>query len=214
MKFILALLANVTLFAVPMSSAQDKDIQLQLKQAQDAAKELGLKTPDMQKLMDESAKEDAADEATNGSPSPAASVAASVAPQIKVDLPAGTAKGSITYDGVTSDVKFASAFVDQKDERKPVVLLLTDQKLPVEKWTSEFDMMRDSTKWSGIVAFVDKDGTVYRTDIHTKGRQASVSGVFDVQINDPKGKDLSGAAKTDGSSGDTKVDVTFHAARK
>lgn len=214
MKIILAFLASVTLFAVPMSFAQDKEIELQLKQAQDAAKELGLKTPDMQKLMDESAKEDAADAAATSAASPAASVAASVAPQIQVDLPAGAAKGSITYEGVTSDLKFAGAFVDQKDERKPVILLLTDQKLPVEKWTSEFDMMRDSTKWSGIAAFVDGDGSVYRTDIHTKGRQASVSGVFDVKINDPKNKDLAGAAKTDGNSGDTKVDVTFHAVRK
>ena len=214
MKIIFTFLASVILFAVPISFAQDKEIELQLKQAQDAAKELGLKTPDMQKLMDESAKEDAADAAATSSASPAASPAASVVPQIKVDLPAGAAKGSITYDGVTSDVNFASAFVDQKDERKPVVLLLTDQKLPVEKWTSEFDMMRDATKCSGIAAFVNKDGTVYRTDIHTKGRQASVSGVFDVKLNDSSSKDLTGAAKTEGSSGDTKVDVTFHAARK
>jgi hypothetical protein len=28
-------------------------------------------------------------------------------------------------------------FVDQKDERKPVVLLISDQKLRVEKWDSE-----------------------------------------------------------------------------
>src|SRR4029079_5243127 len=129
----------------------------------------GVKTPDMQKLLDESAKEDAAEAASNPSPSPAASPAASVAPQIKVDLPAGAAKGSLSYDGATSGLKFASAFVDQKDEKKPVVLLLTDQKLPVEKWTSEFDMMGDKTKWSGIAVFVDNEGTIYRTDIHTKG---------------------------------------------
>jgi hypothetical protein len=28
-------------------------------------------------------------------------------------------------------------FVDQKDERKPIVLVINDQKLPVEKWESE-----------------------------------------------------------------------------
>jgi len=28
-------------------------------------------------------------------------------------------------------------FVDQKDERKSIVVLISDQKLPVEKWESE-----------------------------------------------------------------------------
>jgi hypothetical protein len=37
------------------------------------------------------------------------------------DLPAGSAKGSLTYDGATAELKFAAAFVDQKDERKPIV---------------------------------------------------------------------------------------------
>jgi hypothetical protein len=34
-------------------------------------------------------------------------------------------------------LKFAAAFVDQKDERKLIVLCLSDQKLPAEKWVSE-----------------------------------------------------------------------------
>jgi hypothetical protein len=62
------------------------------------------------------------------------------------DLPAGPAKGSLTYDGATAELKFAAAFVDQKDERKPIVLLISDQKLPTEKWKSEFDMMMDHSK--------------------------------------------------------------------
>jgi hypothetical protein len=37
------------------------------------------------------------------------------------DLPAGSAKGSLTYDAATAELKFAAAFVDQKDERKPIV---------------------------------------------------------------------------------------------
>jgi hypothetical protein len=59
----------------------------------------------------------------------------------------GTAKGSLTYDSATAELKFATAsatgrircgeFVDQKDERKPIVLLITNQKLPAEKWKSE-----------------------------------------------------------------------------
>jgi hypothetical protein len=48
------------------------------------------------------------------------------------DLPAGSAKGSLAYDGATTELKFAAAFVDQKDERKRVVLVISDQKLPVQ----------------------------------------------------------------------------------
>jgi hypothetical protein len=33
--------------------------------------------------------------------------------------------------------KFAAAFIDQSDERKPMVLLVSDQKIPVEKWIPE-----------------------------------------------------------------------------
>jgi hypothetical protein len=34
-------------------------------------------------------------------------------------------------------LKFAAAFVDQKDERKPIVLLISAQKIPMEKWIRE-----------------------------------------------------------------------------
>jgi hypothetical protein len=34
-------------------------------------------------------------------------------------------------------LKFAVALVDQKDERKPFVLVISDQKLLAEKWKSE-----------------------------------------------------------------------------
>jgi len=46
-------------------------------------------------------------------------------------------KGLLTYDGATAELKFAAAFTDQKDKRKPIVLVITHQKLPVEKWESE-----------------------------------------------------------------------------
>jgi hypothetical protein len=46
-------------------------------------------------------------------------------------------KGSLTYDGATAELKFAAVFIDQKDQDKPVVLVISDQKLRVEKWESE-----------------------------------------------------------------------------
>jgi hypothetical protein len=123
-------------------------------------------------------------------------------------------KGSLTFDGGTAELKFASAFIDQKDERKPVVLLSSDTKLPIEKWKSEFDIMMDQTKSNGLTFFLDKDGTIYRTDVHMKGRQTGVAGVFDVKIDNPKSKDLTGTAKTTSGEKDDKLDVSFHAGLK
>ncbi len=131
--------------------------------------------------------------------------------QSATDLPAGSAKGSLTYDGASTELKFACVFVDQKDERKPVILLITDQKVPSGKWKNEFDMMADDTKWSGVVFFVDKEGSVFRSDVHMNGRQASVSGMFDLKIENPGSKDLTGTAKTTASEKETKLDATFHA---
>jgi hypothetical protein len=40
---------------------------------------------------------------------------------------------SVNLIDATAELKFAAAFVDQQDERKPIVLVISDQKLPVEK---------------------------------------------------------------------------------
>jgi hypothetical protein len=131
------------------------------------------------------------------------------------DLPSGSAKGSLTFDNSTAALTFAAAFVDQKDERKPVILLLSDKKLPVEKWKSDFDMMFDKTKFNGIVFFLDKEGKVFRTDVHMKDRQTGVSGIFDLKLDNPASMDLTGSATataTDGRS--DKLEVEFHATLK
>ena len=219
MKKLLITCFSIT--ATLLALGQDLDTAKQIKDAQEAARKMGLEMPDMSKTTEKSDKEDAADQEAakvQETPSPSDKVnqagSSSSDTPVMVNLPANTAKGSLTFDGGTSELKFAAAFVDQKDERKPVVLVLSDEKLPADKWTSEFDMMRHSSKWSGVVFFLDNEGSVYRSDVHMKGRQSSVSGIFDVKLNDPKGKDLSGVAKTDSSSKADKLDVTFHAVRK
>ena len=129
------------------------------------------------------------------------------------DLASGSAEGSLTYQSQTIALSTAAAFVDGDDEKKPTVLVISDQKLPVESWHSEFEMMRDHTEWSGVVFFLSRDGTFYRSDIHMKGRQASVSGFFGLQWNDPSGKSLSGTAQTEPSEKETKLKVSFNAVR-
>ncbi len=216
MKTALALCSAALLVVAPPAYTQDKETEEQLKEAAEAAKKMGVNMPDVQKLLDENAKEDAAEEspAQTAAKTATESGPAATPAGVTVDLPAGSAKGSLTFDGATAELKFASAFIDQKDDRKPVVLLLTDKKLPIEKWTSEFDMMLDHTKWSGLAFFVDKDGTTYRTDVHTNGRQTSVAGIFDIKIDNPKSKDLTGTAKTTSNAKEDKVDVAFHATLK
>ncbi len=52
----------------------------------------------------------------------------------------GQAIGTLSAGGETVKLTHAAAFVDQKDSRKPVILLLTDQEVPAGTWKSEFDM--------------------------------------------------------------------------
>jgi len=221
-----ALCGAALLGVAPLAYTQDKETEEQLKEAAEAAKKMGVNMPDIQKLLDENAKEDAAEESSAQTTAktatektdiaqfgPSASSPATPA-GVTVDLPAGSAKGSLTFDGATAELKFASAFIDQKDDRKPVVLLVTDKKLPTEKWTSEFDMMLDHTKWSGLAFFLDKDGTIYRTDVNANGWQTRVAGIFDSKIDTPQSKDLTGTAKTTSNAKEDKIDVAFHATLK
>ena len=106
------------------------------------------------------------------------------------DLPRGTAQGTAATGGeVPATLTSAAAFIDQKDESKPTVLVISDRKLPTEKWTSEFDLMRAVGKlpFSGVVFFI-KDGEAFRTDTYWKGRQASVSGYFKVTLDAKAGQ--------------------------
>jgi hypothetical protein len=129
------------------------------------------------------------------------------------DLADNTAAGSfLPKGGVPVALTSAAAFVDEKDTRKPVILILSDKKLPAEKWTSEFDLMRAHPDFSGVLFWIDQDGKVFRTDIYVAGRQSSVSGYFELKLNGPIGKDLTGTAKASEPVGDgPRLDVTFHA---
>ena len=129
---------------------------------------------------------------------------------------AGTAKGTCATKGEPAvTLAFATAFVDQKDERKPTLLILSDLKVPAEKWTSEFDLMRAGTKFSGAIFFLGKDNEVFRTDFYWKGRQSSVSGYFKLALDPKNGKELTGTvASTSDDAKDPKADAAFHATLK
>ncbi len=133
------------------------------------------------------------------------------------DLPSGTAQGTFTPKGQPPvALAHAAAFVDEKDDRKPVILILSDKKLPTEKWTSEFDLMRAGSslgKFNGVLFWINKSGEVFRTDMYRAGQQASVGGYFRLKLDSPAGsKELTGSASTkDPDGSDHKLDATFHA---
>src|SRR5579862_6379019 len=118
-------------------------------------------------------------------------------------LASGEAKGTLATKGEkAATLAFAAAFVDVKDEEKPTIVIISDKKIPVEKWTSEFDMIEAEADlaFTGIVFFINKDGDVFRTDMHWKGKQTGVAGVFDVKVDSAKGaKEITGTAKSTGT---------------
>ena len=134
-------------------------------------------------------------------------------------LASGVAKGTYAPKGEkAATLTNAAALTDVKDDEKPVIVIISDKKIPAEKWTSEFDLIeaKADLAFSGIVFFIDKDGKVFRTDMYWKGQQSSVSGVFDVKLDSAAGaKEITGSAKTIGNDpDDPKLDVKFHATLK
>jgi hypothetical protein len=131
---------------------------------------------------------------------------------------AGQATGAFTVDGKTFKLAYAAAFVDQKDERKPVVLLITEEAVPAAGWTSDFDIMNyrmDKHQLIGVGFWIDNKGEVYRSEYYDGGFPTSTSGYFDLKLGGPMGKTLTGSIKSTAAaaSGSHKValEATFTA---
>lgn len=129
---------------------------------------------------------------------------------------AGIATGTCSVNSeAPAKLAFASAFVDEKDSAKPTVLILSDIKLPTEAWTSEFDVMRFKTPFSGAIFYISSDNPNTRVEFYWKGKQSAVSGYFTMKLDQAKGKELTGTVVTDTQkAGDPHVDATFHAVLK
>ena len=132
------------------------------------------------------------------------------------ELPAGTATGTFQpEDKAAVTLSFAGAFMDVKDDRKPVILFLSDKKLPTEKWTSEFDLMREHPKFNGVAFWLDQEGNVFRSATYVEDRHSSVSGYFELKLDGAMGKNLTGTVKTSDPAGTgPKADATFHVVLK
>src|SRR5262245_11684164 len=96
--------------------------------------------------------------------------------------PAGKAVGTLSVNGKTYTLAHAAAFVDQKDSRKPTVLLLTDQPVPDDvltgKTTISFSQNMSGKPFSGVTLWLDKDRTIFRAEYHEKDSVTATSGLF------------------------------------
>ncbi len=145
---------------------------------------------------------------------PIAPLAVRSAPAEPSALPVGSAKGTFSpEDKPAVMLTNATAFIDRKDADKPTILILSDKKLPAEKWTSEFDLMMAHPAFTGLVLWLNAEGVVYRSDTYDQGKQASVSGLFELKLGGAMGKDLTGTVHGGEKSGGKgpKADVAFHA---
>jgi hypothetical protein len=61
---------------------------------------------------------------------------------------------------------------------------------------------------------LEKEGQFFRSDVHMNGRQSSVSGIFELKIDNPSSKDLTGTATTTAGGKETKLDAASHATLK
>ncbi len=104
----------------------------------------------------------------------AAVAAAAPAPAAVAD---GKADGTFSVDGKAAKLAYAAAWVDNKDAKKPVVLLLSDQAVPTSAQADDFALMRfaDEHHLHAIGLWFDKDKQIFRGQIYDPAFPSSVS---------------------------------------
>ena len=113
----------------------------------------------------------------------------------------GKAKGSLTIDDKNVEMKNAYAFVDQKDKRKPVLLLITDQAVPADQWKSESDLddLRRKKPFVYVCFWLDKDGQDFRREHFVDRFPVSTMGVFNLKLDPSPPNTFVGTVTKDGN---------------
>jgi ankyrin repeat protein len=93
------------------------------------------------------------------------------------DLPTGKARGRFTVDGKSITLAYAYAWVDQKDERKPVLVLVSDQAVSESALKNEFLLndLAHSGRLRGICLYFDKDKEIFRGQLYHPAFEGTVS---------------------------------------
>jgi hypothetical protein len=120
---------------------------------------------------------------------------------------AGSANGTFTFGGKTVKLAYAAAFVDQ--ESNLTYLLVTDNKVPAESWTSQLEIMRylidkknpsqidKNHVFTGVAFVLDKKREMLSADYYASGFPTSTGGVFELKLDAGAPKTFSGSAWTD-----------------
>ena len=127
-------------------------------------------------------------------------------PQKEKEQP-GKAMGAFDIDGKTITMTHAYAFVNQKDKRKPVLILITDQPVPANQWKSESDMTRYrlGKPFRYVCFWIDKDRQEFRREYFVEKFPASAMGIFDLKLLPSDPRTFTGTVKKD------KKEVSFTA---
>jgi hypothetical protein len=111
----------------------------------------------------------------------------------------GKAIGTLDIDGKTVTITHAYAFVDQKDNRKPVLILITDQAVPANQWKSESDMTkyRFDNPFRYVCFWIDKDRQEFRREHFVDKFPVSTMGVFNLKLAPSDPGTFTGTIKKD-----------------
>ena len=133
-----------------------------------------------------------------GPGSEAVAKAPSKEPQ-KEKVQPGKAMGAFEIDGKTVTMTHAYAFVDQKDKRKPVLILITDREVPANQWKSESDMARyrSDKPFKYVCFWIDKDHLEFRREHCVDKFPVATMGVFDLKLAPSDPGSFSGTIKKD-----------------
>src|SRR5262245_36229445 len=115
----------------------------------------------------------------------------------KSTLQPGQAAGALTVGEATVKLSNAGLFIDKKDNRKPTVLVLSDQELPLSGWADSSDMImyRMEHKFNGVAFWLDDKQQVFRTEYYMPGHfPAGAIGMFELKLDSPAGKSFTGTA--------------------
>lgn len=132
-------------------------------------------------------------------------------------LAPGQASGTFSVESKNAKISHATAFIDQQDSGKPVILILSDKEISPAGWKSgsDFSMYRREHPFLGVAIWLDKKNQVFRTEFYDgTSFPTSATGIFEVKL-DGTGKSLTGSAHSTAAAAKlrspVKLDVTFHA---
>jgi hypothetical protein len=111
----------------------------------------------------------------------------------------GQAVGTLTVNGKPIKLVHASAFVDQEDKDKPVILLVTEQPVPAADWKKHSDIMMyrmNKNPLLGVAFRLNSKRELIGADFYEGSFPTSTSGIFTVKLDSPPGKTFAGTAKS------------------